>query len=597
MELNLLKTNRSDYFLKKSFKTKKYDKYIFLGTDPVLGNNIESILNNKIDSIPYIKDFIDIQYEFRDDYIDFIDHNERLDFDNNWWNTRLSGKNPWISSTYFRFCQLLLIKNFLNHYKNKDIRLLFIFEEQCVLNSVNEYISRNFNCKIEKISLNDYSKIKLVFKGLKRRVFSVPFYFSKILLLKLIFRSFKKEQFFSKSVFVFSFLDDRCFREKEFNDPFLGKFLKKIKINKNISYIPVIHDISIQKLKIFRKWILNNNHSVTFLPFYFKISDLFLQFFSVKLPQKTKNKFLLGVNLCFLIDRERLEEWSDFNLQNSLIKNLSTLIKNSSQNKLIVYPFENQIWERNMLSILSKDNNSKIFGVQNAPAPKLSIRFFVSGKMVKYLPLPNYLFVTGDISYNNFIEFYGKSILKKISSPRKIINNTSINTSTENNIMVACSISKTEAMALIIFIYNSLRYYTNYNITIIPHPLSKFNYSAFLKKINAPSHFKISTDYKYNLENSKFILFDSSTAGIEGLLNKIIPIRVANKYMLNVNPSEYDCKYTKYAYSYDDLKSIIKNGVKPNNAYKNAGLKYYKFDDSLDFDKIINNLKFLNHVY
>ena len=118
-----------------------------------------------------------------------------------------------------------------------------------------------------------------------------------------------------------------------------------------------------------------------------------------------------------------------------------------------------------------------------------------------------------------------------------------------------------------------------------------------MKKINAPSHFKISTDYKYNLENSKFILFDSSTAGIEGLLNKIIPIRVANKYMLNVNPSEYDCKYTKYAYSYDDLKSIIKNGVKPNNAYKNAGLKYYKFDDSLDFDKIINNLKFLNHVY
>lgn len=596
MELSLIKTKKSDFLLKKSINLKKYDKYIFLGKNPLLGYEIESILKNKIDSISYTKDLVEIQYEFRDDYIDFIDNNERLDFDKNWWNTRLSGKNPWISFTYFRFCQVLLIKKILNDYVNKNIKLLLIFEEQCVLNSVDEYVSSNFNLKVEKFNYKDHSKISLVLRGLRRRTLAIPFYLSKILLLKLIFRNFKKEKFFSNNIFVFSFLDDRCYRNKEFNDPFLGKFLDKIKISKNISYIPVLNDISVQKLKIFRKWISKNNHSVTFLPFYLKLGDLVIKNFNIKFPKKSKNKFFLGINLSFLIDKERLEEWADFNLQNSFIKNLSILIKNSPQNKLIIYPFENQIWERNMLSILATDIKSKTFGVQNAPAPRLSIRFFVSKKMVKHLPLPDRLFVTGNISYDNFSEFYNKRILRKISSSRQILKNTLINNSIENNIMVACSISETEAMALIIFICNSIGHNNNYNITILPHPLSKFNYSNFLNKIQAPKHFKIDTDYKYNLENSKYIIFDSSTAGIEGLLNNIIPIRVANKYVLNVNPSEYDSVYTKNAYNYDDLKSIINNSVKLDKISEQVALKYYELDDSLEFGKTIKELKFLNNV-
>ena len=49
MEVSLLRTNRINVFKKKSLNLKKYDKYIFLGKNPLLGNAIESILNNKID--------------------------------------------------------------------------------------------------------------------------------------------------------------------------------------------------------------------------------------------------------------------------------------------------------------------------------------------------------------------------------------------------------------------------------------------------------------------------------------------------------------------------------------------------------------------
>ena len=214
--------------------------------------------------------------------------------------------------------------------------------------------------------------------------------------------------------------------------------------------------------------------------------------------------------------------------------------------------------------------------------------------MIKDLPLPDRLFVTGDISYKNLKGFYGKNILIKSSSSRKILNNNSINTSLDKNIMLACSISKIESQELILFACNSLRTYTDYNVNIVPHPLSKFNYKKFLKSINAPSHFKINKDYNYELEHCKFLLFDSSTAGIEGLLNEKIPVRVANKYMLNVNPSEYDNKITKYAYNYSDLKSIINSKDDFGDDFKQVGLKYYKYDDSKNFDKIINELKFLN---
>lgn len=595
MNISLVKTNSTRFFQSKNFRNKNFDFYIFLGKNPILGNKIDLLLGDKIDKINFLKEFIKIQYENRDNYIDYIDKSEKSDFGNEWWNTRISGKNPWISATYFRFCQILLLKNILQKNKNKDVNILIVFEEFCVFKSAQDLIKNHFTCKIENLYVKQNLRSNLILKGIIRRASVIPYYLIQAIRLKLIFSDFSNKIFLDNKVFVFSFLDDRCFVNNNFEDPFLAKFLKKINITSKISYIPVINNISSKKLLIFKNWLKKNQNSVTFLPYYFSLNGLFSEILNSRLLYNSKNKFLSDVNLSFLINRERLEEWSEFSLQNFLIRKVSNNIKSTSNKKLIIYPFENQLWERNMLSVFQNDNQIIIYGVQNAPAPKLSIRYFVSKSLVKHLPLPNLIFVTGNISYENLFPFYGNNILKKISSSRKIVNNIkkSSSESVSTNIMVACSISVPESIQLINFVFNSLNNVNNYKITIVPHPLSKFNYSKYLKTINVSHNFYLSKDYSFTLNNSKYILFDSSTAGIEGLLNGLVPIRISNEYMLSINPIEFDNKYTKHAYKYQDLITILNSNQKTDNDGYKIALKYYKTDDSKVIKDVVNQLEFL----
>ena len=596
MNISLVQTNNTRYFHSKNFRKKKFDFYIFLGKNPILGNKVDLLFEKKIVKLNFLSDFIKIQYENRDNYIDYIDKSEKSDYGDSWWNTRISGKNPWISATYFRFCQILLLEKILKNFNNKDVDILVVIEELCVYKSANELIENHFKDKIEYLHIKNNSKLNLIIKGILRRATIIPYYLIKAVWLKLIFRNFSNKNFLENKVFVFSFLDNRCFVNNKFEDPFLANFLKKINITSNISYVPVINNISSKKLLIFKNWLEDNQNSATFLPYYFSIYGFFSEIFNTKLLYNSKNKFLNDVNLKFLINMERLEEWSDFSLQNFLIRKTSSHIKKKLHKKLIIYPFENQIWERNMLYIFQNDKNVKIYGIQNAPAPKLSIRYFVSKSLIKYLPLPNLIFVIGNISYDNLSPYYGKHMLKKISSSRKIHYDLKklYSENRNKNIMVACSISVDESIQLINFVFNSLKKHKKYKIIIVPHPLSKFDYSKYLKSINAPSNYCLSTDYKFTLDNSKYILFDSSTAGIEGLLNGLLPVRISNEYMLSVNPMEYDNIYTKYAYTHSDLLSILNNNEEIDSNAVKVALKYYKIDDTNVIKYVVKQLEFLS---
>lgn len=67
--------------------------------------------------------------------------------------------------------------------------------------------------------------------------------------------------------------------------------------------------------------------------------------------------------------------------------------------KAIVYPTDNQRWERLLLHFLKNNSRVKSFGLKNAPCPLLSTRFYFSKILVDHLPLPDAILVNGEISY------------------------------------------------------------------------------------------------------------------------------------------------------------------------------------------------------
>jgi len=572
MKINLVKINKLNFIQKKWILNSKINNYIFIGEHPVLDFEIDNLIEKKSNKIKYSEIFSKIQYKYVDEYIEFIDSFERERLGDDWWQSRLSGKNPWISKFYIRFCQVKLIEKILAEISKLD-NIFILVEEDSVFTTLKLMLNNNsinFREKVFKSKANT----KLYFIGFFRRIMSFFKYSIEYFLYNII--SLNINKFYDNSVYVYTFLDSRCFKENKFSDSFLGDFIKKINLDKKISFIPVVVNTSIKNIFIFKSWVKNNNHSLKFLPTLFNPFTILNRLIFNRPIYTNAEITFSGIRVRHLLNKEIIEEWSDFSLNNFFVQELSKKINYTLQKKLIIYPFENQIWERLMIRNMDNKFNNKIYGIQNAPAPSLSTRFFVSNSNTYDFPLPDLIFVNGKLSYNIFCKYYEKNILKISSHFRKI--NSSQNIEKERiyikNIFVACSISVNESLELILFVFKSLNRKNNFVVNIYPHPLAKFDYSNFLLKLKVNDNFRIGNDYNSDMNNNDFLIFDSSTAGLEGLLNGLTPIFVSHKFSLNVNPSEFDLESTKTVYELDDLSNFLECSIK-NKINSKTALKYF----------------------
>lgn len=568
MRITIVNINNLNSTKKNWISKSKFNNYFFVGENPILDYEIESLIGTNSNKINYTKNISKIQYKYVDKYIEFIDSFERERVGGNWWESRLSGKNPWISKFYLRFCQVKLVEKILA--ENTKLDNIFIFVEEGSVYDTLKLILNNNSIDFREKIFKNRANAKLYFIGILRRIMSFFKYSTEYFFYKII--SLNINNFYENSVYVFTFLDSRCFKEKKFKDPFLGNFINKINLDKDISFIPVVVNTSIKNIFTFKRWVKKNDHSFKFLPtLYNPLTTIKKLILDKPKFTNTKMKFL-GISVNYFINKEILEEWSDFNLNNFFVDIISKKINSRVKKKLIIYPFENQIWERLMVKSFNDNLNNKILGIQNAPAPTLSTRFYVSKKNTCNFPLPDFIFVTGILSFKIFSKFYNKNILKISSTSRKINSISTIKSeiSGKKNVFVACSISIKESLELILFVYQSLMDNKNIMVNIYPHPLAKFDYSKFLNRLKVNDNFIIGNDYNSDMKNNDFLIFDSSTAGLEGLLNGLTPIFVSHRFSLNVNPSEFDLESTKIVYERDELSFFIKNTNKNNNNSKTA---------------------------
>jgi hypothetical protein len=309
MKITIVKINKLNSTKKNWISRSKFNNYFFVGESPMLDFEIENLIGTTSNKINYTNKISKIQYKYVDEYIEFIDSFERERLGSNWWQSRLSGKNPWISKFYLRFCQVKLIENILTESVKLDSIFIFI-EESSVYETSKLVLSNNSIDFKEKVFKNKVNTT-LYFTGILRRVMSFFKYSFEYLFYKII--SLDTNRFYENSVYVFTFLDSRCFKEKKFTDPFLGKFLNKIDLDKDISFIPVVVNTSIKNIFTFKKWIKKNNHSFKFLPtLYNPITTLRELAFDRPIFTTTKVKFL-GIDVNYFVNKEILEEWSDFN--------------------------------------------------------------------------------------------------------------------------------------------------------------------------------------------------------------------------------------------------------------------------------------------
>lgn len=578
-------------------QNKSIDRYLFIGRNSLLHQNINFAMEGIMTEVNYKKLFSLTQYKYREKYFDFIDEFEKDSGNETWWASSLSGKNPWISNFYLRFCQVKVLDGIIEDELNNGTQgVVFFIEEKTTFESVKDYVEKKYNYKSYFYEKSDFDYIKLLIKGYARRAFSIAKYsYDYVWSSVVFFKNNLKNINLDKSIVVLTFIDSRCFSNNKYHDPFIGKFLDKIENKEHVIIVPVFNKSNFTQSRIFSSWLLRNKYSLILpqnqLSIFNHFNLIFKSFF--KYPKLVSEIFFCGVDVKYLINKERLEEWSNFTLHNEFIISFTKKLIKIKGKKLVIYPFENQVWERLMLDNLKHDSNVISFGVQNAPAPKLSTRYYFSKKYMSDLPLPTYMFVTGEISFNNLFKYYSDYCnVIKLSSSRRIVSlNRDLEMNKSNkNIFIACSISVNESIELISFVINSLRDIDDININILPHPLANYDYHKLLKVLKAPLNVKIKDNFVSELNQSDLVIFDSSTVGLEALLNGIMPVHITHVSSLDVNPNEYDLVFTKVAYNKNDLVQALQNHEVDISKSRDIALSFYNSKDTSQNSILINDI-------
>lgn len=554
----------------ETISEERIGQYMYLGANSLFAYQVEQQITSA-SKLEYNKSFVEIQYNYRDKYLNFVDGFEQKQLGDQWWKSRLSGKNPWISKFFLRFCLLkvaqLVILDLESEDRNEDF--LIVVDDEAIYLSLQSLLEMS---PLSWTGSDASAKLKRNRKQARktawlRRILALPKYFMDKYLAN---KWFGKTELNDKvDIIGATFTDARSYRGGEYRDPFVGNILNEVKDKTSgIVLFPIIFDFKFNDRSLILNWTKKNNFHM-FLPVqfvsYFKIVQLYFKAVFKSYKRATQVLFE-GMDVSNLINTERREEWAEFQLQLPILSQAFQRIAKDYDPSVMIIPFENQLWERSVVKTLKRAKPEiKILGFQNAPASLLSIRYFNSFEIGNQVPLPDTVLANGQVSFENLEKNYPEKVeLIKSSSIRANAEKSimhKFDSSKPKNVMIACSISVNESIELINFVVKACRGLEACDVSIVPHPLAKFNYKEFVKNLEIENVIITEKGYDYEFQQADVVVYDSSTVGLEALQKGKLVVNVCHTCSLYVNPNEYDEKVTRVAYKPGDLREILSNSL------------------------------------
>jgi len=193
------------------------------------------------------------------------------------------------------------------------------------------------------------------------------------------------------SIHIFSWVEDRCFnRSPAFTDPYTGRLEDVLKQNGRSVQRLTFHRLSIAHLRALRKCASAFLVSTRFL----RLRDIFLsagRFFFI--DDLSAVGYFMEADYTPLIRREVLREngnpdYLDLHLWYLTMCRIAATV--SPLNGVLIYPFENQKWEKLMLLALKSSGTAvwKTVGYQHSSVGPLYLFYHIALTQRPYLPLP-----------------------------------------------------------------------------------------------------------------------------------------------------------------------------------------------------------------
>jgi hypothetical protein len=473
-----------------------------------------------------------VSYEKRAEFLSTI---EELSLQNNnklWWLSNLSYNSPLTSNLFWQFCCIYSLKQIINEYE-EDIVILS--DDENLLNSIKD----NFN--LDDKETRSWSKIikSICINNLKTYSHFFTFLFRSILLfvLNAAVRKIKRvnneyfDKFYYANTIRFTWIEKRSFKTGIFEDVYLPN------LEKFQSSSEKILTLTLPLIDINLIGAIYNSKEI--LPI-IKLFDIRI------LVRCLCNAYRF--NIC--LDHHKSEIDLKILLKSEIYSNrylllypllhyelVKKFLKKSSSLKTIIYPFENQPFERALIYAKNEINvDIKLIGYQHASIPLNLLNYFISPSLAGIIPTPDTI-ITNSL--------YNKKLLEESGWRCELVNGGNlrvsypkISSTIENSIKVLVVLSYDLSSSLNFLENLILLYDPKYHYLIKPHPdFSEKVIRAYIK------------DFPYNFE------------------------------FINTPLSE----------TFSSVRKVIHNGTSSNIECLASGLTVYKFlDDSIDLDPLLN---------
>jgi len=489
------KDNRDEnvYYLGYNFKNKKY--LIDAGFDVF---DTRELISNTAHEIKF--DFIN--------YIAEIGKKQRCRL--KWWASKIASKSNLQTDFFANTCLLYVCAKILEENNSgiivtDDVRVYFL-------------LKKNFEFQIPERTKLFARKDLLLLIGNALGTFLIK---RMSFIAKRIVYNYTANKYFvnrnESSVFLYSWVEDRSFNKvnDKYNDPYFPNIDKYI--NKEIVYFCPYY----AKTSLIKR--LANNSKIDGLSNYTSFLKLILSSFYLFLPKNIVpfNKY----NLNSLWRFEVLFE----NKGSSYISHIHDYFAWKSFFSInrgnLIYPFENQPWEKVM--ILANDKEKvKLFGAMHTTIHKLLLPFHTTDKELEYMPLPGWIITNSAVAQKMYEAYFEKTEVKIILGGSLRFNNNKMALKKKFDrpvigVMLSCIVSQTKEQLEDLFANAN----GQFNYLVKRHP-------DLNVEIEETSNIRIFDGNAVELyQNVQAIAYCSSTCGIEAYAYGLPVFRLRTQYL------------------------------------------------------------------
>ncbi|MFH2020219.1 MAG: hypothetical protein ABIJ34_02330, partial [archaeon] len=336
--------------------TEEQVNWIYLGENAINASLIGKKLPNSWLRISIAQTLQQTAIDNHAEYVRFISgiaKNKDLE----WWTSRVSEKNPFVSKSFLHICYLITTGQYIRQYAKDGKRILIIIEDNDVFRSIVSNYGNNIS-----VNKNGYSKtlsgLANFFKIAKNKTKFVLVSAHHIILTNYFHRK-RNRNTKGTIMIVHTFANERSFdNEGRFKETYFGgmvEFLARQK--KQLRLLPRILKSSIYG-KTAKKLISGEGNANVMLWYeYITIADIFRSLiaeYGTRGNLTKKEKKFNGIDISAIIDRDEIDDMIENRRASDrlLYFAIKRMAKKGLRISEFLYTYENQCWEKILISAL-----------------------------------------------------------------------------------------------------------------------------------------------------------------------------------------------------------------------------------------------------